>query len=409
MMRANMILRLYEAACRNLTVSADARRDTPLASLTCRIATDMDDWPRLRGDWERLYSVTPDVTPWQSWDFLSRWWQTMRGDRLLRIVVVESAGIVQMILPLQISAMAPLGLRVLEPLGMPDDINRPRLALGMPEATPFAAALSLLWEHWRDWDAIRIDEKQDGDVEVDWLRQFAQSTGSWLAQVPFHACPYLQLHASWNSYIRSRSPRLMKNLRAARRRLGAMGLVTAERADEPRDVLRAFDTLISLHERSWKHVDGVGLSQSESYGRFYREFVSVKADQRQARAWVLKCDSRPIAATLAFHQGSTYFSAQIAHDEAFSHCSPGTLLESIELEDLMSKGRFHVYDFMGGALNNKLRWTSDTRATRRIWCTRPSLRGRVFRLYYFRIKPLLKRMGLFGGVPSSVTEVHPEN
>lgn len=63
--------------------------------------------------------------------------------------------------------------------------------------------------------------------------------------------------------------------------------------------------------------------------------------------------SRPIAATLALLEGSTYYSAHIAHDNEFARYSPGTLLESIELEDLMRERRFHTYDFLAGALQNK--------------------------------------------------------
>lgn len=367
-----------------------------MSELTCRLATADGDWLLLRNDWDRLYQLTPGITPWQSWDFLSRWWRSLRGSRRLRLVVIERAGVVQMILPLQLSVIAPVRLRVLEPVGMPDDINRPRLALGASDGRLFAAAWQLLWQHRHEWDALRVDEKLPHDAEVEWLRQFAQSdnkNGSgWLQAIAFHPCPYLQMPPSWDLYARSRSPSLLKKLRAAQRCLAARGTVTAQRFDEPDDVLRAFDTLISLHQRSWKHAAQVGLSQSDDYRRFYRQFVEVSAARRQARAWVLHCDSQPIAATFAFHEGVTYYSAQIAHDSAFSKCSPGTLLESIEMQDLLAEGRFRTYDFLGGALNNKLRWTDTAHVTQRVWFLRRSWRGALFQRYYFQVKPLIKRL-----------------
>jgi len=359
--------------------------------IICRVLADDDDWDRVRDHWERLAELTPSITPWQSWDLLSRWWHTQRGSRQLRIVVVETDGVVRLLLPLQLSLVAPLRLRVLEPLGMSEEINRPRLALGMPDGELLTAALRLLWQRRHEWDALRIDEKIAGDPEVAVLREFARDTKSWLQAVPFHPCPYLQLNTPWEAYLRSRSPRLQKNLRAARRCLEARGTVTAERLDHADDVMRALDILIDLHGRSWKHADSVGLSQSNSYRAFYRDFVEVMSQRKQARAWVLKCDGRPIAATLAFHQDMTYYSAQIAHDEEFSKCSPGTLLEAIELEDLLVENRFRTYDFLGGALNNKLRWTSTSHPTERLWFVRKSLRGIGFHTAYFVAKPLLKR------------------
>jgi len=366
-------------------------RDDNEAGFKTRLLTNDGDWNTVRDDWERLSQSTPEFTPWQSWEWLSRWWQSQRGSRQLRLVVVERDGKVQMLLPLQLSVLPPLQLRVLEPVGMPDDINRPRLSLGVPDAGAFAGALNLLWQHRTQWDAIRVDEKQHDDAEVMWLRSFAQASNSWLQQVAFHPCPYLDLSGTWQSYLTSRGTRLAKNLRASKRSLEARGPVEARRCDSATDVLNAFDTLIALHERSWKHTARVGLSQSDAYRRFYRDFVGALAREGRARAWVLNCNSQPVAATLAFNDGSTYYSAQIAHDEAFSKCSPGTLLEAMELEDLFTEGRFRTYDFLGGALNNKLRWTSQSRTTQRVWLIRKSLRGTAFCGYYFRLKPRIKR------------------
>jgi Protein involved in cellulose biosynthesis (CelD) len=357
-----------------------------------RLLANDGDWDLLRDDWERLSRSTPDFTPWQSWDLLSRWWRSQHGSRQLRIVAVELNGVIQMLLPLQLSVLPPAQLRILEPIGMPDDINRPRLSLGVPDAPAFHCAMQLLWQRRREWDAIRIDEKQQDDLETGWLQEFAGSHGPWLRQVAFHPCPYLDLAGSWTSYLAARGARLAKNLRASKRCLEAQGPVIAQRSDTTRDVLNAFDVLVSLHERSWKHEARVGLSQSDSYCAFYRDFVRAQADLGCARAWTLSCNSQPVAATVAFHDGSTYFSAQIAHDAAFSKCSPGTLLEAAELEDLFVEGKFRTYDFLGGALNNKLRWTSQARATQRVWLIRKSLKGMLFYLYYFAIKPRLKRV-----------------
>lgn len=376
-------------------------RDHNHAGFTTRLLTHDGDWDAVRGDWERLSQTTPEFTPWQSWEWLSRWWESQRGSRQLRLVVVERAGKIQMVLPLQLSVLPPFQLRVLEPVGMPDDINRPRLSLGIPDATAFASALQLLWQHRGQWDAIRVDEKQHDDAEVTWLRSFAQSSNSWLQQVAFHPCPYLDLSGTWQSYLTARGTRLAKNLRASKRCLEARGPIDAQRCDSATGVLNAFDTLIALHERSWKHIARVGLSQSEAYRRFYRNFVDVQAQKGRARAWVLNCNSQPVAATLAFHDGSTYYSAQIAHDDAFSRCSPGTLLEAMELEDLLAEGRFRAYDFLGGALNNKLRWTSQSRTTQRVWLVRKSLRGAAFCTYYFGLKPRIQRLRARQAAPST--------
>lgn len=362
---------------------------------TSRLLTLDSDWTSIRSDWNRLYALTPGVTPWQSWDYLSRWWHAMHGRRKLRIVVVEAGGTVQLLMPLQLDTLAPWQLRVLEPVGMPDDINRPRLAIGPPDVAAFECAMDALWKRRREWDALRIDEKTADDEEIDWLRSLAGTHKASVQSTPFHSCPFLQLPDCWKTFIDSRGTRFARNLRAARRSLEARGSVRAERFDAASEVMRAFDTLVDLHHRSWKKDAKIGLSQSDAYRAFYRTFVATMAESGMARAWVLSCNDQPVAATLAFHDKGVYYSTQIVHDDDYSRSSPGTLLESIEMESLIDEARFATYDFMGGAPSNKRRWTDSALQTCRIWLIRRSVRGQAFAIYYFKIKPLLRRMGIF--------------
>jgi CelD/BcsL family acetyltransferase involved in cellulose biosynthesis len=361
-------------------------------SFACRVLTEESAWDIIREDWERLYAITPGATPWQSWDFQSRWWRYMRGSRQLRIVIVTHDDTACLILPLQLTIQTAFRLRVLEPIGMPDDINRPRLGIGPFDLSALHAGLQALWNRPVEWDGLRIDEKTLPDDEVSVLREAAKSRAATIRCVPFHPCPFLTLPVSWNVYLAERGTRLAKNLRSSRRAIEARGALSSEQFDDAAGVVRAYDVLVELHRRSWKHDAKIGLSQSEHYQTFYRDFVVRMAQLGRARAWILSCDGVTVAATLAFHDKATYYSTQIAHDQAFAKASPGTLLESIELEKLISEGRFQTYDFLGGALNNKRRWTDSALQTHRAWLIRRSVRGRLFSIFTFRIKPLLKSL-----------------
>jgi CelD/BcsL family acetyltransferase involved in cellulose biosynthesis len=360
--------------------------------LTCEVLTSEAAWERLRDDWQRLYNLTPGVTPWQHWDFLSNWWRCMAKGRPLRLCVVAAGHIPQLIMPLQISVVRTLGMavRVLEPVGMPDDINRPRLALGLQDESLYHRAFDALWESRHEWDALRIDEKLTGDWEAQRLREFADRRGLRLRESPFHPCPYLDLRQSWPAFLVSRSSRMRKNLRTASRRLEARGRVEVRRYTAPGDIEAAFDVLLHVHSRSWKTAARIALAQGEAYRTFYRAFVRAAAERGEANAWVLSCNDAAVAATVAFHDGATYYSAQIVHDEAYAECSPGTLLEAHELQALMEEGQFATYDFLGAALSNKLRWTSTVRVTQRLYLARPGVFNALVDAYYFRLKPRLK-------------------
>ena len=375
---------------------------TRAGALTIRIITDVQGWETLRPWWDALLEASTDSTPWQNWDYLSCWWRNLGGDKDLRIIVVESARVPVMIFPLQITREIMIGIptRIIEPISMMWDVNRPRFAIGAPDMNAFRLGLEALWGLRKEWDSIRVEELPIEDPQAQELRALAERRGLWFRDVLSSMCPYLHLDQSWDAFLKSRGSRLRKNLRASLRRLESEGPVRLEVAESPEDVVRAFDVAMDLHRRSWKRKKQVGLSLSVQYREFFRAFLLNMAARERACVLTLWAADRPVAATIAFQHLDTYFSTEIVHDAAFARCSPGTLLESFELERLMSRGakRFQYYDFLGRFLSNKQRWTDLARATHRIYVFRPSPANWLLDLHYFRAKPAVKRLwrGVFG-------------
>src|SRR5262245_28297009 len=105
----------------------------PAAALTCRVLTTLEEWQTLEPHWEGLLKASPESTPWQSFAFLTGWWRNLAEKMPLRLFVVERGGVICLVMPLQISTwkMLPLlPVRMLEPVSMVMDVNRPRMALG---------------------------------------------------------------------------------------------------------------------------------------------------------------------------------------------------------------------------------------------------------------------------------------
>jgi CelD/BcsL family acetyltransferase involved in cellulose biosynthesis len=376
------------------------------ASITCRVVDDMEGWNALQPHWERLLTDSPHSTPWQSWEFLSNWWRNMAEGNRLRLFVVERDARPCLILPLQISTwpwLPGIPVRMLEPIGMIMDVNRPRFALGAPEPEAYDCALAEIWQRRAEWHLIRIDEKPTDDPEVALLRRFAADHGLMFRQGFSHVCPYLDLDQPWESYLKTRSVRLRKNLRAAHRRLIALGPVTLRDFMSKEEIAQGFDVVLGLYGRSWKLKKKVEHNESAGYRNFYRGVLDSMAQRGRARILALYCGERAVAATIAFTNGSTYHSAQIVHDVEFAQCSPGTLLEAFELERLMNERRFKTYDFLGSFLNNKLRWTDTATPTTHVFVMHRSLANLIIDTYYFRLKPrvkppllrLLAKLGLY--------------
>lgn len=375
---------------------------TRAGELTSRIVTDMHGWESLRPWWDTLLEASPDSTPWQNWDYLWCWWHNLGADKQLRIIVVERAGVPVQVFPLQLTRETMIGIptRIIEPITMMWDVNRPRLALGAHDPAAFRLGLETLWGLRAEWDSIRIEELPIEDPQAQELKAFAERCGLWFRSVLSSVCPHLALDQPWAKFLQSRGTKLKKNLRLSRNRLEEMGgPVRLEVNETLADVTRAFDIALGLHRRSWKRKKHVGLSLSVGYREFFRAFLLNMAARGKARVLILRVGDRAVAATIAFLHGDTYFSTEIVHDADFARGSPGTLLEALELERLMSgaEGLRH-YDFLGRFLSNKQRWTDTARITHRIYVFQPRFTTALLDLHYFKAKPLLKRVwrAIFG-------------
>jgi CelD/BcsL family acetyltransferase involved in cellulose biosynthesis len=363
------------------------------AALTCRVVKDMRGWADLRRVWDRLLEASPDRTPWQSYAFLTLWWRHLSGDHALRIFVVERGGVPCLALPMQLShwrRLPGLPVRLLEPIGMVMDVNRPRLALGAFDEAAYRCAFDAIWSLGDDWHVVRVDEKPWDDLEMALLRDYGVGHGCVFRQVFSHLVPYLDLRQSWETYLRGRSPKLRKNLKASRRKLEQRGAVTLESHDTETGVVEALQTVLDLHGRSWKREKRVEHSRSEGYSEFFGDWVHHMASLGRCRILVLRCGGKPVAATVAFFDGDTYYTVQIVHDAEFAACSPGTLLEALEIEGLMSEGRFAKYEMMGSFLSNKMRWTETATNSSQVLVLRRRVRTFAMDAFYFFIKPYLR-------------------
>lgn len=376
---------------RNLMPTKTAMDTAPL---TCEVISNTTDWQKLATSWGRLLKKTPESTPWQSMEWLMPWWKHLSGSRRLMIVVVRRGDTPCLILPLQIAESPGFGIpvRFLEPIGMPDDINRPAFGLGLREETAaLDCALETIWKHRAEWDGIRLDEKERSDREVESLAGFGERHGLAVHITDLHPCPRLELGQDWEVYLATRGRLLRRNLRTYRKQLETNGPVQLQIFETADEVNGAFDVFLRIHGRSWKHDAGLSLSR-EDYQQCYREFLVSMAAKGRARVLIMHSGAYAVAGAIAAMDDNVYYGAQIAHDAEFNRFSPGTLLESLELEALMQEKRFQTYDFFGAALSNKRRWTEDLRPTCRVLLLRKNLRARLFDRWYFWCKPRLQRV-----------------
>jgi ABC-type oligopeptide transport system ATPase subunit len=173
----------------------------------------------------------------------------------------------------------------------------------------------------------------------------------------------------------------------------------------PESLEQGFDALARVTTASWKHAEQLGMSSDARYRDFYRSLLRRFSASGNVRLMTLELDGEPIAATVGISLDRTFCALLIVHDQRYDTYSAGTLLEHAEMTALLESAEFDRYEFMGGALRNKLRWTSDVVATVCVVVSTQDWRRRLQYAFEYRLKPLikrvLKRLGLFKPQPTT--------
>jgi CelD/BcsL family acetyltransferase involved in cellulose biosynthesis len=371
--------------------------DKAQTDLSCRVIQNLTAWQQLSAVWDSVLRQSPEYTPWQSFDFLTSWWMHLSEKMRLRILVVERVGQPCLIMPLQISngiRIPGMPIRMLEPISMIMDVNRPRLAIGAFDPQAYECAFDTLWNLRHEWDLLRVDEKEWNDQEVTFLRDHALKR-TWIFRQTFsHLVPYLNLQQDWSQFLQSRSQKMRKNLKAARKKLESIGTLQLQVCETHADIAAGFETFLQLHTRSWKQKRQIEHSKSPGQKAFFARWLVAAAAREACKILVLTCNHRPVAATIAFTEGGTYYSAQIVHDQEFAPCSPGTLLEAMELELLMREQRYARYEFLGSFLSNKMRWSDTASNTSIVVVFQRSIRTFLMDAYFYTLKPYLRPLVL---------------
>ncbi len=366
--------------------------------ISVTVLTDSRQWFGLRAQWGQLVGSTNDSNVFQSFDYLWQWWKYYGFWNDLRILVIRDGDEVIGLVPLMLERFPVLGrtMRKLMFITSPMDMSRPKLIFGQSTGRCLPAFTGWLRKHRDDWDILDIDEQLPG-AATEILRQEFANMRCLIAESET-VCPYIELDGTWSRFLTSRSKKLRGNVNRLRRRLAEEGGINVRRVVTWPELDAAIDVHCEIESKSWKVSKQLDLSSDKSSYFFHKGLAQVFGNDDGFEMRILECAGKPIASTYGIVRDGVFQSLKIAHDSAFDRFSPGTVLESYELESLF-EGGVSRYEFMGSFLANKLRWTSTVYETTNvhIYQRQPRLMLFFFTFFVFKrkVKSILKRAGQF--------------
>ena len=154
-----------------------------------------------------------------------------------------------------------------------------------------------------------------------------------------------------------------------------MGSVTYERVSSTRDVEKAMDLLIDLHQLRWRQKDTLGVFADERRRVFHREVARAFSEQGWLRLDFLRVDGEAIAGVYGYAYGNRYsFYLPGLNPKVAARSSPGILLLFRCVEHAVNEG-YKEFNLLQGAADYKMAWASGLRRCVTLRCYNRHLRS----------------------------------
>jgi CelD/BcsL family acetyltransferase involved in cellulose biosynthesis len=335
---------------------------------------------RHRADWMALFAAST-CEPCTAYEWVRAMCDAhlRRGDAF-HLLVLRRDGRVCGLVPL-VTARESLGgvaVRTLQPLmeryRTHSDLLVP--AADAETATALAGAIRALPG---GWDVFRLIQILESNPLLEPLDAAFRATGATVLRRPEAPSFYLPLPATFEAYLAGRSSKFRNHLRRMEKKLAATGPLAVTTAGVDLDVETAFDALLAVEAKSWKHAHGTAITAVPHQTVFYRSLVRDMAASGALHLTFLTVGGETIAYNLGLVCRGEYAYLKTSYVEALKALGPAVVLRARLIERLIAAG-VSALDFPAEPYEWESQWTSDHRPHQSIVVYNRTLRGRALSL-----------------------------
>lgn len=173
---------------------------------------------------------------------------------------------------------------------------------------------------------------------------------------------FLKVRGGWEDYLRQRSANLRSAIKRRSKKFVADG-GTLELVCDTAGVEAGIAAFAEVYSASWK--------RPEPYPDFVPALIRLLAANGMLRLGIARLQGRPVAAQLWMVGQGKASIYKVAYHKAFSAYSPGTVLTSFLMRQVIEGDRVEEVDFLIGDDKYKRIWMSDRRERRGIVAYNP--------------------------------------
>ena len=311
--------------------------------LTCSIL-DSTEWTKtLSKEWEELFLDSFLVTPFQSFEWVSTWWEWFGRSKKPHIFEIREGKDLIGLMPMYETSFP---LRILRPVGKGhSDYLQPLIRKGYERSFSehFADHLHTL----KGIDLIDLQQLRENHPLLDCL--------SGCQKIHQDACYLLDLPSTFEDYLKT----LSKSMRYEARRINRPPFTTRQAKIrtimDPEEIEKVFPVFFQLHVKRWRQRALPGSFARPITQKFHIDYARKACAKGSLKFSVLEYEDKPVGALYVMKAGGGYFFYQSGFDPNFKMLSPGNVLVSHTIQLAISDGATQ-FDFMRGLEPYKSRW-----------------------------------------------------
>lgn len=311
--------------------------------LTCSIL-DSTEWTKtLSKEWEELFLNSFSVTPFQSFEWVSTWWNWFGGSKKPHIFEVREGKDLIGLMPMYETSFP---VRILRPVGKGhSDYLQPLIRKGYEHS--FCERFSDYLHTLKKIDLIDLQQIRENHPLLNYF--------SSCQIIHQDACYLLDLPSHFEDYLKG----LSKSMRYEARRINRPPFTTRQAqirtVVDPEEIEKAFHIFFQLHVKRWRQRALPGSFARPMTQKFHMDYAKKACAKGELKFSILEYDGKPVGALYVMKAGCSYFFYQSGFDPHFKTLSPGNVLVSHTIQLAISEGATQ-FDFMRGLEPYKSRW-----------------------------------------------------
>jgi CelD/BcsL family acetyltransferase involved in cellulose biosynthesis len=328
----------------------------------------------LESDWERLFARgTAEPSTSFEWTRALSHSHLKSPDRPLLLTLVRG-GVLSAVVPLAIRRARRMGYPITALMPISEYYSTHSDLLADEVSAPMVdALLGAVSAH--GWDVFRMNRLIDGSPLLNAFETGLQASGFLVDSRWAEPSYVLTLPGSFAEYLRSRSSKFRNHLSRTTRRLEQLGVRVVDLSVLP-DFDTAYQMLLDVERRSWKHASGSAISVVSRQEQFYKQMGAGAAARGLLHLHFLVLDGVPVAHNYGYNAGGTYSYLKTSCDERVKSLGVATYLRARLVEELITRGISRL-DFPAEPYEWERHWTSEMRWHKTLVVFNSTLVGRT--------------------------------